>query len=96
MSNLQIAFVSDRSGNPDIYVMDADGSNVQRLSSTRAGENCPDWSPDGTRIVFASWRGGDGEIYVMDADGGNLQRLTDNRFEEEFPAWRPAPELHTQ
>ena len=69
--------------------MDADGSNLQRLSQTRAGENCPAWSPDGTRIVFASWRDRDGEIYVMDADGGNLQKLTDNRFADEFPALRP-------
>jgi Tol biopolymer transport system component len=69
--------------------MDADSGNLQKLSSTRSGENCPAWSPDGTRIVFASWRGGDGEIYVMDADGGNLIQLTDNGSHDEFPAWRP-------
>jgi TolB protein len=62
---------------------------LQKLSRTRSGENCPAWSPDGTRIVFASWREFDGEIYVMDADGSNLQKLTDNRYEDEFPAWRP-------
>jgi Tol biopolymer transport system component/pimeloyl-ACP methyl ester carboxylesterase len=85
----RIAFGSDHEGFRAIYVMDADGSNLQRLSQTSAGENCPDWSPDGERIVFASWRDGDGEIYVMDADGGNLQKLTDNRFVDEFPAWHP-------
>lgn len=91
----RIAFGSDHEGFRGIYVMDADGSNIQRLSDTRAGENCPEWSPDGTKLVFASWRDGDGEIYIMDADGGNLQKLTDNGFEEEFPAWRPAFVPHT-
>jgi pimeloyl-ACP methyl ester carboxylesterase/dipeptidyl aminopeptidase/acylaminoacyl peptidase len=92
----RIAFGSDQEGFRGLYVMDADGGNLQKLSSTRAGENCPAWSPDGAWIAFASWRDGDGEIYVMDADGveqgsRNLQKLTDNRFEEEFPAWRPQP-----
>jgi Tol biopolymer transport system component len=85
----RIAFGSDHEGFQGIYVINADGGNLHKLSSVRAVENCPAWSPDGTRIVFASWRDGDGEIYVMDADGGNLQQLTDNRFTDEFPAWRP-------
>jgi pimeloyl-ACP methyl ester carboxylesterase len=95
----RIAFGSDQEGFRGLYVMDADGVEqgsltLQKLSSTRTGENCPAWSPDGAWIAFASWRDGDGEIYVMDADGveqgsPNLQKLTDNRFEEEFPAWRP-------
>jgi dipeptidyl aminopeptidase/acylaminoacyl peptidase len=87
----RIAFGSDHEGFQGIYVMDADGGNLQLLSSTQRGENCPEWSPDGTRILFASWRDGDGEIYIMDADGSNLHKLTNNRFEDEFPAWRPAP-----
>ena len=69
----RIAFGSDHEGFRGIYVMDADGSNIQRLSDTRAGENCPEWSPDGTKLVFASWRDGDGEIYIMDADGGTYR-----------------------
>jgi Tol biopolymer transport system component/alpha-beta hydrolase superfamily lysophospholipase len=96
----QIAFGSDHEGFRGIYLMDVedalreeglDGSLLQKLSRTRSGENCPAWSPDGTRIVFASWREYDGEIYVMDADGSNPQKLTDNWYEDEFPAWRPTP-----
>jgi Tol biopolymer transport system component len=87
----RIAFGSDHGGFRGIFVIDADGSNLQQLSSTWAGENCPDWSSDGTWITFASWRDGDGEIYVMDADGSNLQKLTNNGSEEEYPAWRPVP-----
>ena len=86
----RIAFGSDHEGFRGIYVVDVDGGNLQKLSDTRLGENCPSWSPDGARIVFASWRDGDGEIYVMDIDGGDRWKLTSNGFEDEFPAWQPA------
>jgi hypothetical protein len=86
-----ILFGSDHEGFRGIYSINADGSDLQRISTSRAGENCPAWSPDGSRIVFASWRDGDGEIYVMNLDGGNLIKVTDNRMVDEFPAWRPVP-----
>jgi Tol biopolymer transport system component len=41
----KIAFTSVRDGNPDIYVMDADGSNVIRLTSTPEFDSWPDWRP---------------------------------------------------
>jgi len=93
---LRIAFGSDHEGFRGIYIMNANGENLQRLSSTHYGENCPDWSPDGAQITFASWRDGNGEIYIMDADGGNLQQLTEDEFEDEFPAWQPGPALPNQ
>ena len=75
----QIAFVSHRDGNPEIYVMDADGGNLRRFTNNPDKDWTPSWSPDGKRIAFASNRDGqfiDGspnisayEIYVMDADG---------------------------
>jgi len=46
----KIAFVSDRDGSQEIYVMNADGSNASRL--TDAGGIQPTWSPDGARIAF--------------------------------------------
>ena len=85
----RIVFGSDHEGFRGIYVVEVDGSNLQKLSDTRLGENCPSWSPDGARIVYASWRDGDGEIYVMDVDGGDRWKLTSNVFEDEFPAWGP-------
>ena len=76
----------------EIYVMDADGGNQQRLTNNRNNEWHPSWSPDGNRIAFDSDRKGDlqnFEIYVMDDDGGNQQRLTENRNNDNYPSWAP-------
>ena len=76
----------------EIYVMDADGGNQQRLTENRKNDWDPSWSPDGERIAFMSDRKGDlvnFEIYVMDADGQNEQRLTENRVDDGAPVWSP-------
>ena len=76
----------------EIYVMDADGGNEQRLTDNRNNDWDPVWSPDGNRIAFESDRKGDVvnfDIYVMDADGGNLQKLTNNRAWNGGPSWSP-------
>jgi Tol biopolymer transport system component len=86
-----IAFVSNRDGNDEIYIMDIDGGNPHRLTQiTFADDNFPSWSPDGRRIVFNSGspRGGF-DLYVIDADGTNLLRLTDHSGWEFEPAWQP-------
>ena len=92
----QIAFVSERDGNGEIYVMDVNGGNQQNLSNNRSDDRDPSWSPDGKRIVFFSNRDGhaiDGrptsEIYVMDADGSNPQNLTNDRNDDRYPSWSP-------
>ena len=51
--------------------MDADGTNIRRLTNDPAEDEYPAWSPDGQQIVFSSNRDGNEEIYVMDADGSN-------------------------
>lgn len=50
----QIAFASDRSGEPQIWVMNGDGSELRQITDEPSGACQPDWSPDGTRIVFTS------------------------------------------
>jgi TolB protein len=72
----KIAFTSDRDGNFEIYVMDSNGKNARRLTSTRATERTAVWSPDGRRIVFSSDGNGPAEIYLMNADGSNVVSLT--------------------
>ncbi|NDJ78987.1 MAG: DUF5050 domain-containing protein, partial [Chloroflexi bacterium] len=85
----ELVFVSERDGNPEIYAMNADGSNLRRLTDNPAPDRYPTWSPGGGRIAFVSERDGNAEIYVMDADGSNVQRLTADPAADMFPAWSP-------
>lgn len=71
----------------EIYVMDLDGGNLTRLTSTAALNYAPSWSPDGSKIVFVSDRDGNDNIWVMDADGSNPTRLTTERGEDTTPHW---------
>ncbi len=83
----QIAFVSRVEHNLEIYVMDADGGNPQRLTNHPGDDAYPSWSPDGERIAFMSDREGNKEVYVMDADGGNQRNLTNNPHDDCCPSW---------
>ncbi len=85
----KVAFISNRDGDFEIYVMDADGSNQIRLTNSPLDDADPTWSPDGSKIVFSSFREGDAAIYVMDADGSNQTRLTNNPADEHSPVWSP-------
>jgi Tol biopolymer transport system component len=96
----RIAFVSDRDGHSEIYVMNADGSQQTRLTNTaqEAHNDFPAWSPDGQKIAFVSDRGGNTEIYVMNADGSEPTLLMDipaetypsyNAPGDFVPAWSP-------
>lgn len=92
----EIAFHSWRDGwnqweSSDIYVMNADGTNVRRLTQPGpASEYNPGWSPDVGKIVFSSNSQdnlGNWDIYVMDSDGQNVQRLTNSGEGEFEPDW---------
>lgn len=78
----RIAFVSSRDGGAmdqargDIYVMDADGSNVVNLTRDPEEDNYPVWSADGSRIYFVSLRDGYAQIYSVRPDGSEQQRVT--------------------
>jgi len=79
-----IAFDSKRTGNGDIYVMDADGSNPRRLTTSDEVEYWPSWSPDGKRIAYS-----DGDINVINLDGTGLTKLTTHSAPDWEPAWSP-------
>ena len=85
----RIAFASDRDGNFEIYVMNADGSGQTRLTDNPAYDGSPAWSPDGSRITFVADRDRNWDIYVMDTDGSEQTRLTDNLTVDIDPAWSP-------
>lgn len=89
----QIVFRSGRDGNHEIYLMNADGSNPQRLTDNAATDTMPAFSPDGKQIAFSSNRDGDFEIYTMDigTDGkpGKLRRITSSPGFDMHPFYSP-------
>ena len=87
--NGRIAFESTRNGNSDIYVINADGSDLRQLTSHPEWDHAPAWSPDGQRIAFHSLRDGNWEIYVMNADGSGVTRLTNQLERDWLPSWSP-------
>ncbi|UCC75982.1 MAG: PD40 domain-containing protein [Anaerolineales bacterium] len=72
----RIAFATNRDGNYEIYVMNADGTDQRRLTYNPYEDRDPVWSPDGTQIAFSNYEAGHTDIYVINADGSNLRRLT--------------------
>lgn len=93
-ANGKIAFVRYIEGGSHIFVMNADGSGVTRLTQSPGYDWGPAWSPDGTKIAFtrAPVEGmitQPGDIYVMNTDGGGLVNLTNDSGVDGFPAWSP-------
>ncbi|SVE50169.1 uncharacterized protein METZ01_LOCUS503023, partial [marine metagenome] len=94
----QIVFASDRGGDYDIYLMDADGSNLTNISAALSQiggdpelvgskDLGPVWSGD--QIAFHSDRSGDWDIYVTDREGSQLDKLTDSPSLDMYPSWSP-------
>ena len=90
----RVTFASDRGGSQQIYVMNADGSNQQRISFGTEGRRgrygTPVWSPRGDLIAFTRYAQGDGQFYigVMKPDGTG-ERLLAQGFLVEAPTWAP-------
>jgi TolB protein len=85
----KIAFASNRSGNWEIYVMNPDGSQQERLTQNNARDFSPVWSPDGEQILFVSNRDGVSDLYVMDADGKRVRRVFRKLALRIEPTWSP-------
>lgn len=90
----QIVFESTRSGNSDIWVMDADGTNPKNLTAgSPQFDGDPTWSPGGGRIAFTSTRDGNAEIYLMNPKGAGLLNITNSPGDDFDPTWSPDGEL---
>jgi TolB protein len=91
----RIAFESNRDGNPEIYVMDADGTHQTRLTFFAGQDTKPTWSPTGDRIAFhrriPGYLGGHLQVFTMNADGRDQRPITETVppefFFSGFPAW---------
>jgi dipeptidyl aminopeptidase/acylaminoacyl peptidase len=72
----------------DVYLHDAGGQVIRRLTELPNFDYQPRWSPDGQRIAFAGVRGRQQQIYTMKADGSDVVELTSGSQNSE-PAWSP-------
>jgi TolB protein len=73
----RIAFMSNRDGNWEIYVINRDGSGLRRLTRNAANDGLPTWSPDGETLAFVSDEGGSWAVWAVDSDGTNRRKLFD-------------------
>ncbi len=86
----QIAFVSKRTGNEEIWVCDRNGEHSVELTSFRGpGTGTPRWSPDGRWIAFDSLAAGNPNICIIAANGGNPHCLTSGPSGNFMPSWSP-------
>jgi TolB protein len=85
----RFAFSSTHDGNQEIYVADADGSNLVRLTQSPGLDAHPAWSPDGKAIAFATDRWSGLELASVAPDGSRLVRLTTSRGLDDYPAYSP-------
>jgi serine/threonine protein kinase len=95
----QIVFASSRSVVPQLYLVNADGTDLTQLTNMDNGACQPSWAPDGTRLVFISPCLGRGEIfetiynesslYIINVDGTGLKQLTPSPGSDFEPAWSP-------
>ncbi|HXG68013.1 MAG TPA: Tol-Pal system beta propeller repeat protein TolB [Blastocatellia bacterium] len=84
----EIAFISNRGGSPQIYVMDASGANQRPLIARGGHADSPAWSPDGRYIAFTYGGAGGYQIFIADVASGQLLQLT-SAGRNESPTWSP-------
>src|SRR6202795_3372035 len=93
----QIAFMSSQGGEPEIYVSDADGSHLHKITFAAGVNTSPAWNPKtGKQIIFVSDRGGDPVLYLANSDGSNVEKVdVEGKGYVVDPAWSPNGQLLT-
>ena len=81
----QIVFASNRTGDDELFVADADGTGAVQITDSPGVDGLPSWSPDGGRMAFMSMRSGSRSIYTASLDGSDVVMLTDGVI----AAWSP-------
>lgn len=85
----QIAFVSDRSGRPELWLMGRDGGHARPITTDGSEKEHPAWSPNGEQIAFASKRAGNWDLWIIHPDGTGLKQVTTSPAAETLPDWSP-------
>ena len=85
----KIIFMSDRTGNGDIYTIEPDGSELTRVTNATNIELSPVWSPNRDKVAFVRFEGAFTSIYVMNADGSGIARIGAGNLFDSAPSWSP-------
>ena len=85
----KIVFTSDRDGNPNVYIVNADGTGEKQLTDDDASDDQPCLSPDGNTVVFISGRKGNNDVWLVKSGGGGEKRITKTDAMEYDPSFTP-------
>lgn len=86
--NGRIAFAMG-TGNVDVYSANADGTDLQQLTTAEGWDGCPSFSPSGKQIAYCSEQAGDSQIWVMNIDGSSPRQVSHSKYPAYFPAFSP-------
>ena len=93
IARTRIAFISTRSGSPEVHLMDYDGANPMRVTVERTHTLSPRWTPDGRWLTYVSYRNGDPAIHILDLRTSRRWMFVDAPGLDITPAWSPAGHL---
>ena len=89
----QVTFYSDRDGDWELFLMNSDGSNLQKLTNNTFYDADPSFDPKGEKILFVSDRGGSDDIYALNIQSGETTRFTNDSLSESSPKFSPNSRL---
>lgn len=85
----KMAYISLRSPNYGLWIMNDDGTSQTRLTWDGTGDRAPRFSPDGNKIVYWSLASGYPNIWMINVDGSNRTQLTSTSYQDAYPSWSP-------
>ncbi len=89
IASTRIAYVSDRTGYKELYVMDYDGRNPLKVTADRSLCMSPAWSPDGKTLAYVSYRDKNPDLYGLDLETGRRWKISGTAGLNISPAWSP-------
>ena len=89
IARTRIAFVSDKTRNKELYVMDYDGQNPLKVSADHSICLSPAWSPDGKMLAYVSYRDRNPDLYGLNMETGKRWKISGNEGLNISPAWSP-------
>ena len=89
IAKTRIAFVSDKTGNKELYVMDYDGQNPKKITADRSLCMSPAWSPDGKFLAYVSYKDKNPDLYGLDMETGRRWKISGSEGLNISPAWSP-------